>query len=98
MAQAFSEAEISANLAKLHGWARDGDTLVKEFRFDSYLAGIAFAASVGVIAEGLDHHPDLRIGWRRVNVAFTTHDAGNKLTTKDFAAATAIDALGYPSS
>ncbi len=96
MAQALSEAEINAGLAELKDWSRDCDTLVKEFRFDSYLAGLAFASSVGVIAEGLNHHPDMTIGWRRVTVAFTTHDAGNKLSAKDFAAAAAIDGLGYP--
>ena len=96
MARAFSEAEIKAGLAELNGWARKGDMLAKTFRFDSYLAGVAFAASVGVIAEGLDHHPDMSIGWRRVDVSFTTHDAGSKLSSKDFAAAAAIDALGYP--
>ena len=71
-------------LAKLNGWARDGDVLVKSFKFDSYLAGVAFASTVGVIAEGMNHHPDLSIGWRRVDVSFTTHDAGNKLSAKDF--------------
>ena len=96
MTAALSDAQINDGLAKLNGWARVGDELTKEFRFDNYLAGLAFATSVGVIAEGLDHHPDLRIGWRRVNVSFTTHDAGNMLTAKDFAAAAAIDALNYP--
>ncbi len=96
MADALSDAEISAGLAKLNGWARDGDELVKEFQFDSYLAGLAFASSVGVIAEGLNHHPDLVISWRRVSVSFTTHDAGSKITAKDLAAAEAIDGLGYP--
>ncbi len=96
MATALSEAEIQAGLANLNGWQRDGDTLQKTFQFDNYLAGLAFASSIGVIAEGLNHHPDLSIGWRRVSVSFTTHDAGNKLSAKDFAAATAIDGLGYP--
>ncbi len=96
MADALSDAEINAGLAKLNGWARDGDELVKQFQFDTYLAGLAFASSVGVIAEGLNHHPDLIIGWRRVSVSFTTHDAGSKITAKDLAAAEAIDGLGYP--
>ena len=96
MTSALSDAQIKEGLAKLNGWTRDGDELVKEFSFDTYLAGLAFASSVGVIAEGLDHHPDLQIGWRRLSVSFTTHDAGSKLTAKDFAAAEAIDALGYP--
>ena len=96
MTKPLSEAEITEGLAKLNSWERDGDILVKSFKFDSYLAGIAFASTVGVIAEGMNHHPDLSIGWRRVDVSFTTHDAGNKLSAKDFAAAAAIDAVGYP--
>ena len=96
MAAALTEAEIIESLPRLSGWKRDGDRLVKTFRLDSYLAGLAFAAAVGVTAESLNHHPDLAIGWRKVTVSFTTHDAGNKLTEKDFAAAAAIDALGYP--
>ncbi len=96
MANALSDAEINASLANLNSWSREGDALVKEFNFDSYLAGVAFAASVGVVAEGLDHHPDMTIGWRRVTVSFTTHDAGNQLSAKDVAAAAAVDALGYP--
>ncbi|MCY4071170.1 MAG: 4a-hydroxytetrahydrobiopterin dehydratase [Chloroflexi bacterium] len=96
MTTALSDAEIDKGLAGLNDWSRDGDVLVKSFKFDSYLAGLAFATTVGVIAEGLNHHPDMSIGWRRVTVSFTTHDAGNKLSAKDFAAAKAIDAVGYP--
>lgn len=97
MSNALSEAEIDARLAALKDWSREGEVLVKTFQFDSYLAGLAFASTVGVIAEGLNHHPDMGIGWRRVTVSFTTHDAGNKLSAKDFAAAKAIDAVGFPS-
>ena len=96
MTTALSDAEIDEGLARLKDWSRDGDVLVKTFKFDSYLAGLAFASTVGVIAEGLNHHPDMNIGWRRVTVSFTTHDAGNKLSAKDFAAAKAIDAVGFP--
>ena len=96
MAIALSDVEINERLAGLNAWSRDGDVLVKTFKFDSYLAGLAFASAVGVIAERMNHHPDMRIGWRNVTVSFSTHDAGNKLSAKDFAAAKAIDAVGYP--
>jgi 4a-hydroxytetrahydrobiopterin dehydratase len=97
MAIALSDAEIIERLSELEGWQRDGDMLTKTFAFDSYLAGVAFASAVGVISEGLGHHPDMTILWRKVTVAYTTHDAGSKLTDKDFAAAMAIEAVGYPS-
>ncbi len=98
MATALTEAEIIEQLEQLDGWENDNDMLTKTFQFDSYLAGVAFASTVGVISEGLDHHPDMTILWRKVTVAYTTHDAGSKLTEKDFAAANAIEAVNYPKS
>jgi 4a-hydroxytetrahydrobiopterin dehydratase len=92
----LGEAEIIERLARLDGWERAGHKLVKTFALESYMAGLAFAAAVGTIAEGQNHHPDLYIGWKRVRVEFTTHDAGHQLSEKDFAAAAAIDALRYP--
>lgn len=91
-----SEAEIIEGLAKLKGWERVGDKLVKTYKLDSYLAGLALAAAIGTIAEGFNHHPDLFIGYKKVTVELTTHDAGHKLSVKDFKVAAAIDMLPYP--
>jgi len=93
---ALGEADIVERLEGLKGWDRVGDKLVKTFKLDSYLAGLALATTIGTIAEGFDHHPDLMIGYKKVTVEFTTHDAGNKLSEKDFKVAAAIDALPYP--
>ncbi len=92
----LTDAEIAERLAGLPGWTRDGDTLTKTYKLDKYLSGLAFACAVGTIAEGLNHHPDLHIGWKTVTVRFTTHSAGHKITHKDVEAAAAIEALGYP--
>lgn len=94
--QALSDTDITQALAGLSGWSREGDALTKTYSFASYLAGVAFASAVGVVSEGMDHHPDLDIRWRKVTVRFSTHDAGNKITQKDVDAAAAIEALGYP--
>lgn len=92
----LSDTEISEGLSALAGWEREGDKITKTYKLTSYLAGIAFASAIGVVAEGLDHHPDLLIGWRKVTVSFSTHDAGNKISQRDLEAARAVDALGYP--
>ena len=44
----------------------------------------------------MDHHPDLTIGYKKVKVSFTTHDAGSKVSAADVKAAKAVEALGYP--
>ena len=96
MATALTDKQITKRLSKLNGWAREGSTISKTFKLDTYMAGLAFASAIGTVCEARNHHPDMMIGWRKVTVSFTTHDAGSELTEKDFDAAEAIDALGYP--
>ena len=59
------------------------------------MAGLALATTIGTICDVLGHHPDMSIGWKKVTVSFTTHDAGNKLSAKDFEAARKVNDLGY---
>jgi 4a-hydroxytetrahydrobiopterin dehydratase len=92
----LTDAQVTQRLSKLSGWERADGTITRTFKLDSYMAGLAFAAAVGTVCEARNHHPDISIGWRKVTVSFTTHDAGSQLTDKDFDAAEAVDALGYP--
>jgi len=79
----LSESAIQQQMAALPAWQLEGKELVKEFRFASYLAGIDFVRRVAVLAEALNHHPDLLVGWRKVTVRLSTHSAGG-LTRLDF--------------
>ncbi|MBC8098437.1 MAG: 4a-hydroxytetrahydrobiopterin dehydratase [Armatimonadetes bacterium] len=92
----LTDEEIESRLAALPGWARNGDTLTKTYKFETYTDGLAFATAAGIVAEGKDHHPDIVIGWRKVALVFTTHDADSKITSFDTDAASAIEALGFP--
>lgn len=94
--QPLTDEAIRAALEALPGWERDGDSITRTFKLPSYAAGLMFAAAVGTLAEGHDHHPDLYIGYKTVRVTFTTHDAGNKISQKDIDLAAAINALPYP--
>ncbi len=98
MATGLSETEISTVMGSLPGWEYTDGAISKTYEFPQYLAGLAFATAAGTVCEGLNHHPDLIIGYRKVTVRLTTHDAGNKVTENDIAAAKAIEALGYPKS
>ena len=93
--EALSDAAVTKALKKLDGWAHVNDTIQKTYQFSTYLAGLAFATTIGTMAEGFDHHPDILIKWRKVTVSFSTHDAGNKVTATDFKVAEAIEALPY---
>jgi 4a-hydroxytetrahydrobiopterin dehydratase len=74
MAELLSDDEIQAQLPD--GWAHDGDEIVRTFEFEDYLKGVAFATEVGEIAEEEFHHPTIEIGYKEVEVRFTSHEEG----------------------
>lgn len=90
MTDLLTDEEIASDLPE--AWERDGDEIVRTFEFDSYLAGVGFAAAAGGLAEEAFHHPDMRIGWREVEVRLTTHDAGG-ITRNDLDLAGRFDEL-----
>jgi 4a-hydroxytetrahydrobiopterin dehydratase len=93
---ALDDSAITEHLASLNGWAREGDTITKTYTFPNYPAGIMFAGLVGAVCEAHNHHPEMFIGYKQVKVSFNTHDAGGKISAKDFETAAAIEAVGYP--
>ncbi len=93
--KAMTDEAVAKALKTLRGWTHEDDAIHKTYKFSTYLAGLAFATTVGTIAEGFDHHPDILIKWRKVTVSFSTHDADNKVTTTDIKVAEAIEALPY---
>lgn len=84
--------EISARLAELDGWSRDGEAITKTFERGDFVGSIRFAGTIVVPAEEMGHHPDLEISWDKVTVSITSHSAGG-LTANDFELAKRIDAL-----
>ena len=64
--------------------------LGKTFLFPDFRSALDFVNRVGAVAEELGHHPDLHLGWGRVDVETWTHDAGG-LTEKDYDLAARID-------
>jgi 4a-hydroxytetrahydrobiopterin dehydratase len=81
-------------LTNLGGWELRNDTLEKSFRFDSYADTIAFVNAVAWIAQRLDHHPDLEVGYGRCKVVWTTHDAKGVTMNDCIAAARTEQLLG----
>jgi 4a-hydroxytetrahydrobiopterin dehydratase len=93
---ALEEAAIKEIMATLNGWEYADGVISKTYQLPSYPAGLMFASAVGTLCEGMDHHPDMHIGYKKVTVSFTTHDSGNVITQKDIDAARQVEALGYP--
>ena len=86
----LSKDAIERFIAAHAGWKRDGEALTKTYSFEHYGAAIAFAVHVGFAAEKRDHHPDMHISWGKVEVRWTTHDAGG-ISTLDAEMASQVD-------
>ncbi len=73
-------------------WSEVDDSLVKEFKFPDFKSALEFVNKVGDIAERMNHHPDVELGWGRVKFSLMTHSEG-KITAKDRKLAEAIDEI-----
>ena len=88
----LSEADVTRELASVPGWRREGGEIVRTLSFPNYMAGINFVTEAARIAEDVNHHPDIHIGWRKVTLRLSTHSKGG-LTELDFALARRIDGI-----
>ena len=70
----------------------DGHHLEKEFRFDDFAQALAFTNRIGELAEEVNHHPDLKLGWGYVHVSLWTHKIDG-LSEADFVWAAKADRL-----
>ena len=66
--------------------------LVRSYKFPDFRSALAFVNQVGEIAEEQGHHPDIVLGWGKVEITTWTH-AVDGLTESDFILAAKIDQL-----
>ncbi|MBD8506260.1 4a-hydroxytetrahydrobiopterin dehydratase [Hoyosella sp. G463] len=91
MSDILDDATIDQFLESLDSWHRDGAALKRTAAMASFPDAILLIDRVAVIAEELDHHPDMDIRWRTVHFSCTTHSAGG-LTQRDLDLANQIEA------
>jgi 4a-hydroxytetrahydrobiopterin dehydratase len=73
-------------------WERHGSEIVSVRRGADFADSLAFVNAVGMLAEEMDHHPDVDIHWNVVTLRLSTHTAGG-ITRRDLELARRIDAL-----
>lgn len=88
----MSDDDVDTAAQTLDGWQREDGALRRSVTFDSFLDGIDGVRRIAELAELADHHPDIDIRWRTVNLALSTHSEGG-ITDKDVELARQIDAL-----
>lgn len=88
---------VQQALQSVPGWRVEGSELTRVFEFATYLAGIEFVRQTAILAEEMNHHPDLWVSWRKVTARLSTHSAGG-LTTLDFKLAQGMQEIFQPHS
>ena len=91
--------ELARRIARdLPGWRIEDEKLTAIFRYGDFAGAFAAATRVAFLAERAGHHPDLTVGWGRLEIRLTTHSEGC-LTEKDVELASeTTEALGHPSA
>jgi 4a-hydroxytetrahydrobiopterin dehydratase len=92
----LDEAAATTLLGHLAGWRRalapSGARIAKQYRFEDFVAAMAFVDKMAVIAEAEGHHPDFCVHYDQVDVTLWTHAVGG-LSENDFILAAKVDAL-----
>ena len=88
----LSEKELEDSLVRLKGWSVSNGKLRKEFKFSDFKQAFGFMASVALVAESMDHHPDWSNVYNRVTIDLMTHDLGG-ISTFDVEFASRVDKL-----
>jgi len=84
--------QIAALLLRLEGWKPAGNGISKTYQFKNFHQTMAFVNAVAWIAHREGHHPDLRLGFNRCEISYTTHAIAG-LSENDFICAAKVDAL-----
>lgn len=73
---------VRAALAELPGWSGDASRLSRTFQAPDFLTAIRIVDDVALVAETMNHHPDIDIRWRTLTFTLSTHSA-NGVTEND---------------
>jgi len=94
MVERLVGATRHAALATLHGWSEvdDRDAIRKSYHFADFSEAWGFLSRVALIAEKMDHHPEIFNVYNQVMIILSTHDADG-LSERDIKEAQAIDEI-----
>ena len=94
MVERLTGAARQTALRELQGWSEveERDAIRKSFHFSDFSEAWGFLSRVALLAEKMDHHPEIFNVYNRVEIILSTHDADG-LSERDIRLAHAIDEL-----
>jgi 4a-hydroxytetrahydrobiopterin dehydratase len=93
MGTPLDDQALAGALADLPGWTGDTNALLRKASLPTFLDAIAVVDKVALVAEELDHHPDIDIRWRTLTFKLSTHASGHRVTSNDVELAHRIEAI-----
>ena len=83
-----------AALREIHGWVEveDRDAIRKSYHFGNFSEAWGFLSRIALLAEKMDHHPEIFNVYNRVEIILSTHDADG-VSDRDIRLAAAIDEI-----
>jgi 4a-hydroxytetrahydrobiopterin dehydratase len=91
MPDLLDQSQIDEQLTSRHrDWTGTPEKLRRSIEFADFLTAVEFVNRLAPRCEELDHHPDLALRWRWVDVELATHSAGG-VTDLDITLAGIID-------
>ena len=64
----ISPDEINKSMSN-YGWKYENKKISKSYSFKTYINGIEFVQKIAELAEKNNHHPDIYIGWCKVDIS-----------------------------
>jgi len=89
----LSIGQIKSELQSMEGWELKDDLITRDFQFKDFKTAVSFIVRIAFEAEDQVHHPQLFNVYNNITISLNTHDAGDKVTTKDIKLAKAIDSI-----
>ena len=90
MAGVLDEKQIQEALTERPDWEYRDGALTRQVKAADFLGGIRLVDEVAVVAESLNHHPDIDIRYTNLTFRLVTHAAGG-VTDKDLEMSGRID-------
>jgi 4a-hydroxytetrahydrobiopterin dehydratase len=91
MTTVLDQPQIDQQLRSRHpDWTGSPEKLARSIEFADFLTAVEFINRLAPRCEELDHHPDLALRWRWVDVELTSHEAGG-VTADDMTLAGIVD-------
>ena len=88
----LTSGELNSIKEMIPKWQLQKKMITREWSFKNFIEAFGFITKVAMLAETMNHHPNIKNIYSKVILQLTTHDLGG-LSNKDIELAKAINEL-----